>query len=436
MKRVLIVSPSFPPINSADMHRVRTSLAFYRDFGWQPHVLAVSPDAHGGLQEPELSATVPDDVQVTRCGAVPRGLTRAIGITNAGLRALGQMYYAGAALIEDQRIDLVYFSTTMFPVLTLGRLWKARHGTPYVFDMQDPWKSDYAGAGAPRGLKARAARALHARLEPFAMRRVDGIVSVSPAYSETLQRRYPWIHPDMCATIPFGASATDFEAAARAAPRRAFFSRGDGHLHGASVGRGGGDLATAATILLHAVRLRDEQDGRPGRTRLFFIGTDYAVDTPRKTIAPIAARAGLSEAVEEWPARIPYLEGLRTLASADFCVILGSDDPTYSPSKVYPCLLTGRPFVAVLHEASPVVPLLRQSGAGVVATFAAGDDPVRAAATLAAELPWVLERTTAGVKAPAAVLDSISARTLTERQCAAFDAAVRHASPLGIPCIE
>jgi len=41
MKRVLIVSPNFPPINAPDMQRVRMSLPFYRDNGWEPVVLAV-----------------------------------------------------------------------------------------------------------------------------------------------------------------------------------------------------------------------------------------------------------------------------------------------------------------------------------------------------------------------------------------------------------
>ena len=36
MRRVLIVSPSFPPISAADLHRVRMSLPYYREFGWEP----------------------------------------------------------------------------------------------------------------------------------------------------------------------------------------------------------------------------------------------------------------------------------------------------------------------------------------------------------------------------------------------------------------
>lgn len=436
MKRVLVVSPSFPPISAADLHRVRTSLPFYREFGWQPFVLSVDPAAHGGLQEPELLATVPHDIPVTRCGAIPATVTGVLGVRAIGLRALPQLYAAGAALIRQHAIDLVYFSTTMFPSVVLGRLWKARFGTPYVIDMQDPWKTDYRGAGVQPGLKAGAARAMHGRLEPFAMRRVDGITSVSPAYSEVLQRRYPWIHPEMCATIPFGASAGDIDAA-RALPwTNPFFDRDDGHRYGVSVGRGGRDLARAAEILFAAVRRRDDQDGRPGRTRLAFVGTDYARDGGRRTIEPVATAAGVGTMVEESPARVPYLQGLRLLGDAHFCVMLGSDDPAYSPSKVYPYLMTGRPFVAVLHEASPVIPLLRQSGAGIVATFGDTESSDVVANRLSEVMPWVMTRAHATVVPPESLLESVGAREMTRRLCVSFEAAVRHASPQGIPCVE
>ena len=103
------------------MHRVRLSAPYYRDFGWQPFVLAVDPDAHGGLREPELLATVPDDVPVTRCGAVPAtDRTDRVGVGDVGLRALPQLYAAGAALIRRRGIDLVYFSTTVFPCWSWG----------------------------------------------------------------------------------------------------------------------------------------------------------------------------------------------------------------------------------------------------------------------------------------------------------------------------
>jgi hypothetical protein len=435
MKQVLIVSPSFPPISAADLHRVRTSAPFYAEFGWQPIVLAVSPEAHGGLVEADLVTTVPRGTTVIRTGALPVALTRPFGIGNVALRALPHLYAGGAAAIREYGPDLVYFSTTMFPAVALGRIWKSQFGTPYVVDMQDAWKTEYRGAGAQTGVKARLARAMHGILEPFAMKRVDGITAVSPVYAETLRQRYEWIHDDMCATIPFGATAADGEAAQRMSWTNTFFDRTDGRLHGVAVGRGGADLSVAAEILFRALRIGCDRGDRPD-VHLSFIGTDYASDERCRTIAPIAEAVGVPGLAEEWPARVPYLDGLRLLGDAHFSVMLGSDDPGYSPSKVYPYLMTGRPFVAVMHASSPVVPLLRQSGIGVVATFESGADCSAAAARLASELCWVYARAGQTLAAPASLVESISARELTRRQCLAFDAAIRHASPEGIPCVE
>jgi len=435
MKRVLIVSPSFPPTSTADLHRVRTSLPFYREFGWQPLVLAVSPEKHGGLVETDLLATIPAGIDVVRTNALPAALTRLCGIGNVAFRAWPYLHAAGSKAIRSRGIDLVYFSTTMFPAVALGRVWKARFGTPYVIDMQDPWKTDYRGAGLRRGVKARAARLLHGALEPFAMRQVDGIVSVSAGYSDTLRARYAGITADMCTTIPFGASAEDFATARQLPWRNDLFNRRDGRLHGVSVGRGGRDLAGAAAILFRAIKLRADRSAVPS-VRLTFVGTDYASAAHRPTIAPIADALGLADLVDERPARVPFLAGLRLLSDGHFTIVLGSDDPAYSPSKIYPYLMTGRPFVAVLHHASPVVPLLQQSGTGVVVTFGNGADPSATVAALADQLDWIYARTEQPMAPPAAMVESFGAREMTRRQCAAFEAALRHASPEGVPCVE
>ena len=434
MKRVLIVSPSFPPTSAADMHRVRTSLAFYREFGWEPHVLAIDPAAHGGLEERELLQTIPADIPITRCGAVAESLTRWAGIHTPALRALGHLFRSGAAIIRRDAIDLTYFSTTMFPVATLGRVWKARFGTPFIVDFQDPWKTDYRGRGVVRGPKASAARFLNARMEPFAMRKVDGITSVSAAYSDSLLKRYPWLRPEMCATIPFGASREDIDAAHRLAWRNQFFDRRDGNVHGVSVGRGGKDLEAAAELLF-AGASKYQTSGSSQSIRLTFVGTDYANHNGRKSLAPAAARLGL-ETVSEHPARVPYLHALRLLADAHFTVILGSDDASYSPSKVYPYLLTGRPFLAVIHHASPVVPVLQRSEAGVVITFGAGENREAVVQRIVEGLASVTKRGDAPVQVVESLIESLSARALTRLQCGAFDAALRHGSPQGIPCVE
>ena len=59
MRRTLIVSPHFPPTNAPDMQRVRMSLPYYAQNGWDVVVLAVAAKDVAATQEPELIATVP-----------------------------------------------------------------------------------------------------------------------------------------------------------------------------------------------------------------------------------------------------------------------------------------------------------------------------------------------------------------------------------------
>ena len=420
MRRLLIVSPNFPPVNAADMQRIRISLPHFEEFGWQPRVLAVEPDRVQGVREPLLLESVPSQVPVHHCGAFDISWTRKIGITALALRALPFLYRAGARLIREHHPDLIFFSTTAFPVLALGRLWKQRFGVPFVVDMQDPWVSE--SHGKRQSLKHRLARSLHRLLEPFTMRAADGIIAVSTAYHETLRKRYPWLRADLCRTIPFGASENDFEIAERVSGRNSFFSR-NGMIHGVYVGRGGADLRKSLSALFGAWRegLRSCPE-LFRRLRLHFIGTDYAPPgRERKTIWPVAEEFGLADVVVEYPLRIPYFETLKVLLEADFLVVPGSDDAQYTASKIYPYVLARKPMLAVFHEASSVVEVLRTTNAGEVVTFSTADHSEVLAETI---LPIWTRLLGSLPFTPATnwkAFEPYLAREMTRRQCELFD---------------
>jgi hypothetical protein len=432
---VLVVAPHFPPISAADGHRARLSVRHFAEFGWEPYVLTVDPDAQVDAREPALCRTLPPGLPVTAVPAMSLKWSRLVGIGNVALRAWPALHRTGRELIDRHGIDLVYFSTTMFAAMPLGRLWKRATGVPFVIDMQDPWLSDYRPAAVTP--KWRMARVMHAVLEPFTMRAVDGVVSVSDAYIRTLRHRYPWIAEETCATIPFGASMSDFTAAAELEWRNPFFRSGSARMHGVAVGRGGSDMGTAARILFRACREVTGEESTGASPRLFFIGTDYApAGAGRKTLEPLARREGLGENdVMERPERLPYLEGLRLLSDADFLIVLGSDDAQYSPSKVYPYLLAGRPIVSILHEDSPVVDLMRRAGCGPVTTFRTDADVRMAAAQLVPQLRDLLPTLPRTCNAASAVTHAFSARELTRGQCDLFDRVLR-LRPLteGAPC--
>ena len=215
MRNVLIVSPNFPPVSTPDMHRVRMSLSYFREFGWEPIVLCVAPSCSDFIREPELVHTYPADVEITRTSAIPRALTHPFGLNDVGIRAFAFLYRAGARIIRTKPIDLAYFSTTDFYDLALGRLWWERFSVPYVLDIQDPWVTDYyeTKPKSERPPKYRLSRWLNQILEAWTMRRASGLIAVSEAYHRDLCLKYPEIRPDVCRTIPFAAYPEDFRIA-------------------------------------------------------------------------------------------------------------------------------------------------------------------------------------------------------------------------------
>ena len=371
MKKVLIISPRFPPVNAADMHRVRHSLPYFRDFGWEATVLAVDPARVEGEREERLCDTYPSNADVRRVDALPQEWTWRIKVGNLALRALPCYLQQGSSIIRREDIDLVYFSTTAFPILALGRYWKLRFGTPYVIDMQDPW---YSGTHDPDEApalfsKAWLARQLSRVLEPITMEGVDGLISVSQGYCDILQSEYNRIRPSMCEVIPFGAAQKDFEVLQEREVDNPIFDSGDGRTHVVQVGRAGPDMDRAAHVVFNALSTgRQKNPELYEDVRFHFVGTRYSPQAS-KTMEPIAAEHGVGDIVEEQVARGPYFQALQLLRDADMLMLLGSTDPNYTASKLYPYILARRPLLTVFHENSSVVDITRETGAGTVVTY-------------------------------------------------------------------
>jgi hypothetical protein len=365
MRRVLIVSPRFCPVNAPDLHRVRLALPHLPRLGWDPVVLALSPDTvEGAVLEPLLERSCPADLRVIRVRGLPPCVTRRFGFGGLWLRAGHALRRAGDALLEAESFDLVFFSTTQFECFTLGPRWLARYRVPYVLDYQDPWLTHhYARTGRPPPggpLRFAFSQWRARRCEPSIVSAAAGLVSVSPDYLAALSARVPCLAGRPSLVLPFGASPADLALALAHPPAAPLVPRGDGLVHLVHTGRGGADLEPALDLLFSALAtLRRRDPVTAARLRLHFIGTSYApAPLGRESILPIARRHGLGDLVNETCGRVPYLEALYYLARADAQLALGSEDPSYSASKLAPCLLAGRPLLALFHHASPAHPLL------------------------------------------------------------------------------
>jgi hypothetical protein len=381
MRRVLIVSPHFPPTHAPDHQRVRMSLPYFRENDWDPTVLAVAADCVEAPADPLLAGTVPADVPVCRVRALPARWTRLVGLGNVAYRAWFQLQRAGDRLLRGQKFDLVYFSTTQFVATALGRRWQERFGVPFVVDIQDPWRTDYyerpGSPPPPGGWKYRFARWQAARLEERAWRDAAGFVSVSPDYLTQLATRYPWFGRKPAAVIPFGAPEADFALARARQDLAPAFRREAGAVHVVSVGAAGPIMRPALELLFAGVRnLRLTHPAAAARLRFHFIGTSYApAGRAKPSVRPIAEACGVADCVQEETSRVGYFVALRTLLAADAIVIPGSNDPAYNPSKIAATFLADRPTLALTPAGSALDRMADELGFATVGRWPAAAGP-------------------------------------------------------------
>ena len=427
MRRLLIISPHFPPINAPDHQRVRMALPYLKECGWDADVLTVRTEHIEGVYDPLLALTLPDEIRITSTSALPVRFTRRVGLGSIALRALPFLRSAGNRLIRDKRYDLIFFSTTMFPVMALGPYWYKKFGVPYVLDFQDPWLSDYYqrnDASAPPGgrFKYGFSQLLAKHLEPYALKRVSHVIAVSSAYPKMLQRRYSWLKDEQFTTMPFGAPENDFTLLPSMNVKQSFFSADDGKRHWVYVGRGGKDMAVALRAFFTALqRARLREPSKWSNLELHFIGTDYAPgDRARKTVEPVAVECGVGDIVHEHPHRVPYFEALQCLMDADALIVPGSDDPGYTASKIYPYILAKKPLLAIFHEQSSVVDVVQTTKAGTVVTFASGEAVENVAKRISAAWFTLFEKPVPETDWQA--FAPYTAREMTRRMCTCFDA--------------
>jgi len=441
-RRVLIVSPSFPPMNTPDLQRARMSLPYYREHGWDPVVLTVDAAVQDGAREAALEATIPGDVRIHRCGALPLWISKRLGLGNLGLRAWFYLLFAGARIMRREKIDVVFLTNTQFVTFTLGRIWRRWFGVPYVIDLQDPWRTDYyerqGSRRPPGGWKYKVARAQAWLLEGWSFRRAGALMSVSQNYLDDLRRRYRWFTRVPARVIRFGASETDL-AIARSLSLEApeVPSASTGSVRFVYTGAAGPIMAHALRILFRALAyFRASRPDDAHRLRFDFLGTSYAPPGHgEKTVTPVACEFGVEDQVHELPHRLGHLECLQIQSRADILLLLGSSDLAYSPSKLYPYYLANRPMLSVVFRHSYLESMLRELACSTVVAFeenASGDDTVAQLISFFADALDGFSTREKPRRNDALFRREFLPQSLTGEQCRLFTAALETPSASGI----
>lgn len=408
------------------MHRVRMSLPYFSAFGWDAEVVTVDEKYSDVVKDNLLMQSIPANIKIHRVQAFDKKRTEVFGLGSLGLRSLWFYRQKVNQLLKTGKYDLMYFSTTQFPVCILGAYWKKRFGVPYVIDMQDPWYSDHYSnkPSHQRPPKYRLTYAMHKYLEAGAMKHVNGLISVSEGYINELKKRYLPIKDIPASTITFGAFEDDLKIAEK--HQSAFDSLlNNGFINVVYAGRGGVDMHKAIRPLFEAFKQGLKKHPEFNRIKLYFIGTSYApAGYGKPTILPLAKAYGIAENVIEITDRISYYHTLCTLLQADALFIPGSDGPDYSASKIYPYLLTKKPLLAIFDKGSNGFKILKESAENT--TVLSIDEQAEQLTEVISYtfLNWSNRLFNPISLTPA--FEKYSARNLTRQQTELFDLAIKH----------
>jgi len=425
VKKLLAISPYFPPANTPDMQRLRMALPYFVENGWEVTVAAAAEDRHSAPRDPFLLQTVPPETRVVHPKTLNETACRRFGFGHLSYRTAFPWRSEVRRLLEKEKFDLVFFTTTQTTVLANGPYWKRTTGVPYVIDIQDPiyipggvyTKANVPGAYWKYKLSLQVSRLI----ELAAFSRVSGVVSTSKHYLETLRERYPRLRDVPMETLPFPVPGHDLALLGEFGVTNSIFRKNGGEKVILYAGRGGPDLHPTMRAIFRALAGLKERDPELARQmKLHFVGTSYGPRGAPRQVAPLAQEFGCADLVVDQPDRRPYFEVLQASGEADAVLVLGSRSADYTASKALLSLAASRRVIAIVHRDSLVHGLFE--GRSQVSLCAFEDTPEEPACV--AEIAKALRdvATDKGVSVTRTEIPAeYSAREMTRSLCALFE---------------
>lgn len=369
-RKILIISPHFPPSNLAAVHRSRLFSQHLPSFGWEPVILTVNEKYYEEEPDWNLSKLLPPSLRIEKCSAFKVSKPRIVG--DIGLRGFFQLYRKAKKLILSEKFDFLYIPVPSFYVALLGRWLHHSTGIKYGIDYVDPWVHIFPGSDKKFSRHWFSTR-LAKILEPLAIKKASLITGVAEGYYEGVQQRNPHLlNSCLFGAMPYGGEIEDHHRLSELSIKPYLFEKNSKLklvYAGAMLPKAYGPMESMFKAIASDIE-------KYADVEFHFIGTGKTPNDPVAfNIKPMAVKYGLWQTIVfEYPKRIPYLDVLVHLHAADAVFILGSTEPHYTPSKTYQGVLSEKPVLAILHTHSTAVNILRSSKAGLVLDFSGEED--------------------------------------------------------------
>jgi hypothetical protein len=172
--------------------------------------------------------------------------------------------------------------------------------------------------------------------------------------------------------------------------------------------------------------LRAKEPQLAVRLQFNFVGTsNQPSGIGSHLVSPIANSEGVGDLVVETPQRVPFLEALSLLANSTGLLMIGSDEPHYTASKIYPGLMSGAPWLSMFHRASSAHDILSKAGGGMPFAFETPDELSALRPALCDALHRLATSPQTLGKADPKAYEAYTARSVAGQYAAIFDRLVQ-----------
>ncbi len=310
-------------------------------------------------------------MRIEKVNALAITKPRLLGVI--GLRDFFPLYKKAKQIIESETIDFLFISIPSFYCALLGRRLHTSTGIKHGIDYIDPWVHYFPGSEKVFSRHWLSTR-LAMFLEPMAVKKASLITGVAAGYYEAVLQRKPHLQQQMLVgAMPYGGEQQDHALLDCLNLSAYLFPKKEAVLQ---LVYAGAMLPQAYTVLEAVFKSIAGNLTHFEKVEFHFIGTGKTPNDPKGyNIKPLAEKYGLWQSVVyEYPKRIPYLDLLVHLKQADAVYIMESTEPHYTPSKSYQAILSHKPVLAILHEESTAVKVLKQSNAAIILSFKGEQD--------------------------------------------------------------
>ena len=411
MKKILMVVFHYPPVRgSSGVHRALNFSRYLPQYGWDPIVLTVTPNAHTAVESDE--SRVPPGVSVER--ALAFDSARALSIKGTYPRALALPdrwvswwpggLVKGLSLIRRHRPHVIW---STFPIATAHLIALSLHrlsGLPWVADFRDPMteRDPVTGEEFPSDP---AVRKVNGWIERPAIKRCARAVFTTNGTAEMYAQRFSEIDPSRWAVIPNGYDEESFRVAEVHPSRRT-------------------SVQAKKLVLLHSGTLYSH--ARDPRAFFEALAALRAAGEISATTLSVVLRGSGYEALYQsylkelqledmvrLEGTVSYDEALVEMLAADGLLVFQASNCNWQiPAKIYEYLRARRPILAFTDSNGDTAKLLRSEGIDTIV-------PIDSPADIARGLRTFLLRVKEG-RAPLATAAAIErhSRRLRTRELA------------------